>query len=556
MTIAVSGGPLAVLVQFQGYRSAAGSITYRLGHGSRSHGTLTLEGAPTEATITFYYSDVGYRSSPSDPSGVIPYEPYLMESFALDRRLNLDPTRTWVSVGWGQIRIRLTPEVAAILPDYNSDGRDVSVYMVRKVWDPVRLYWTDPAFSQADLVFKGLAGPWRINDYDLIVPVRDPSYWLEKPVQQNTFDGSGTYGGTASLKGKPKPRTRGGDSSNPVREVKPTLIDPVNLIYQYSDGPGTVVNLYEGGYAGYTFNANTTNLYVGTTPAGNYRTDNSRGLFQLGTSPQREITADVTGDFPVQGAVVYPIDLARYSMLEDMALPAGLIDAAAFSTLNASLTYFAGYWLDTDQTDGSNLLSYILSSAGVWLVPGRDGKLRPKQLKGLTGTETPALILDESQIISMTNLAMPNNLDPPAYRWRVGCRRIHYARTSDLSPLVTDARKQTLSQEMSLETWSSSDVLAKFRRPNDPQPIGGALTGTASPNLSAQAVADNLGSLFSTGAGLYTLTIPVALALSIDLTSVVSITYPIERFRTGRLVQVVGESLRLGDGAATLEVLG
>lgn len=556
MTLAVSGGPLAVLVQFQGYRSAAGSIVYRLGYGSRSHGTLTLEGAPTEAAITFYYSDIGYRSSPLDVAGVIPYEPYLMEAFALDRKLNLDPTRTWVSVGWGEIRVRLTPEVAAILPDYNSDGRDVSIYMVRKVWDPVRLYWTDPAFSQADLVFKGLAGPWRINDYDLVVPVRDPSYWLEKPVQQNMYDGTGSYGGTTELKGKPKPRARGGDASNPIREVRPVLVDPAKLIYQYTDGPGTVVTLYEGGYAGYVFNADTTNLYSGTTPAGNYRTDNSRGLFQLGTSPSREITADVTGNFPVQGAVSTPIHLARYTLSEDMAIPASLMDSTAFSTLDAAMPYLSGYWLDAEATDGSNLISYILSSAGVWLVPGRDGKLRPKQLKGLTGTETPSLILDDSQIISMTNLALPTTLDPPAYRWRVGCRRIHHPRTSDLSPLVTDARKQTLSQEMALETWSSSDVLSRFRRPNDPSPIGGLFTGTSSPNTAAQDTANNLGSLFSSGAGLYSVTIPAALALSIDLTSVLSITYPIERFRTGRLVQVVGESLRLGDGVATLEVLG
>jgi hypothetical protein len=47
------------------------------------------------------------------------------------------------------------------------------------------------------------------------------------------------------LAGKRKPKTRGGTALNPVRNVTPTLIDPTNLIYQYSDGPGTVVNLYE-----------------------------------------------------------------------------------------------------------------------------------------------------------------------------------------------------------------------------------------------------------------------------------------------------------------------
>lgn len=556
MTIAVTGGPLAVLVQFQGYRPAAGSITYQLGYGTRSHGTLTTEGAPTEATVTFYYSDVGYRSSPTDAGGVIPYDPYLMEAFALDRRLQLDPGRSWVSVAWGELRIRLTPEVAAILTDYNSDGRDVSIYMIRKVWDPARLYWADPPFSSADLIFKGLAGPWRINDYDLIVPVRDPSYWLEKPVQQSNYDGAGTYGGTADLKDKPRPRARGGDASNPIREVRPVLIDPAFLIYQYTDGPGTVVSVYEGGYAGYTFNSDTTDLYAGSAPPGAYRTDNSRGLIQLGTTPQREITADVTGNFPVQGAVSYPVHLARYTMSEDMSLPTSLFDSAAFSTLNTALPHVSGYWLDSQATQGSDLLSYILGSVGVWLVPGRDGQLRPKQLLALTGTETPVLLLDESQIVSMTNLALPSSLDPPAYRWRVGHKRIHYPQSSNLSPLITSARKLTLSQEMTLESWSSSSVLSKYRRPNDPPPVGGILTGAANPNTAAQTIAENLGGLFSSGAGLYSVTVPVALALACDLTSIINISYPIERFRTGRLVQVVGESLRLGDGSAVLEVFG
>ena len=54
--------------------------------------------------------------------------------------------------------------------------------------------------------------------------------------RQFFYGGTGGYDGTEELEGVRKPKLRG-----LARNISPVLIDPVNLIYQYNDGPGQVL---------------------------------------------------------------------------------------------------------------------------------------------------------------------------------------------------------------------------------------------------------------------------------------------------------------------------
>lgn len=552
MTIDSFGGPLFFAAEITGYRAAADSLVYTQGWGTRPRGALSMAGAPTESTVTIRASDTGYRTRQSDAGGCVAYPPLLMEALALDRRLMLDPGRSWAGVSWGEMRVRLTDEIEALVATHNSDGRNVVLRAGRKVWSRSRLMWTDPPLASLDVLFQGIAGPWRIDENDLVIPLRDPAYWLERPAQAAVYGGTGGYDGTAEIKGLSIPRARGGTSINPIRYVEPLLIDPANLIYQYSDGPGTVVELFEGGDTGWTLQGDTTNLYAGSTAAGQYRTDNSRGLLQLGTKPIRKVTAHVTGNFPLAGAILYLGNLARYSLTEDMLLPADLIDDAAFAALAGAYPYLSGYWLGPSEISGVELLSYLMASMGAHVVPGRDGKLRPLVMRAFTGSETPAASWGTETVINITPRVLAAPLDPPPYRWRVGYRRNHTPMSSDLDPDVGAARQQELAREMALGQWASASVLSRYRRPSDPPAVGGALLSA----VSAGVVAGDLGALFSSGRRLYDVTVPLPAAIARDLGQIVRITYPMPRFRDGLTVQIVGERIRPGDAAVTLEVFG
>lgn len=552
MTLTTHGGPLFFAAEVTGYRPAADSLVYSYGWGTRPRGALSMAGAPTESIATVRASDMGYRTRQSDAGGCVAYPPLLFEAVSLDRRIMLDPARSWSGVGWGEMRIRLTPAIEAVFATHNSDGRNITLRAGRKLWSRSREMWIDPPLAQLETLFQGIAGPWRIDETDLVVPMRDAAYWLERPAQAAVYGGTGGYDGNAELKGVPMPRARGGTSSHPIRYVEPLLIDPANLIYQYSDGPGTVVEVFEGGDTGYTPQGDTTDLYAGSTSPGQYRTDNSRGLLQLGTKPVRKITAHVTGAFPSAGVITNLTELVRYSLLEDMLLSADLVDAAAFTAVASAFPYLAGYWLGPAEISGVELLSYLMSSMAGFAVPSRDGRLRPLLPRALTDADAPAASWGTETIGAISPRILPAPLDPPPFRWRVGYRRNHTPMSSDLDPDVTAAMQQELARDMAYGQWSSALIQSTYRRPSDPPPLGGALLLEA----DADAVADSLGGLFSSGGRLYDVSVPFPVAMARDIGDVVQVTYPMTRFREGLRVRIVGERIRPGDPMVTVEVFG
>src|SRR5262249_42363588 len=138
--------------------------------------------------------------------------------------------------------------------------------------------------------------------------------------------GSGGLDGTAALAGTLKPLAIGAtvpaSGTGGIQNVSPVLVDPVNLIYQISDGFADVAALYEGGYTGgITVAGDVANLYTGSTPAGQYRTCKTLGCFQLGSTPTRAITCDVYG---AQGTMDH-LEVAYYVATVLCGLPTRLI---------------------------------------------------------------------------------------------------------------------------------------------------------------------------------------------------------------------------------------
>jgi hypothetical protein len=498
-------------------------------------------------------SDIGYRTRESDAGGLRLYPGTVDQAFALDRAMKLAPGAAAVAASWGSLRLaNAGRRYDALAARSNADGRLVRVLMGWKSPD-ARGYLVDPPYASLMPFFVGIGQPWFLSEEVLEVPLRDASYWIERPYLQNVYAGISGLEGTPDMAGQIKPRVRGGTSADPVRNVTPKLIDPVDQIYQFTDGPGTIVALYEGGDAQHTYAGDVADLYSGVTPSGQYRTNNANGCFQLGTRPTRPITVDVTGGFVVAGAQSSAATIARYILTEDMALPPDLIDVASFTSLAALYPWTAG-WSWTEASDGAAAAGLMLAAIGARLVPTRDGRLKAIALRTLPAGATPKARLSTAEIIGLTPRALGAPLDPPPYRWRVGYQRCHTVQTSDLDPDVSDARKQFLaSADRFAPPWASTAVLAAYRNPQDPPELPTALLQKA----HAEALAQSLGALWGTvpARRLYDVVVPTELGLSLDVGDAVSLVYPIHDLDGGKLGQVVGDSLRGHEDTMRLQVL-
>lgn len=507
------------------------------------------ESGPVESTITLRASDVGYVATSLDHAL---YPPRLVEGIAIDRLVSLAPGETGTSLSVGAIRLANSAgDYDDISGSYSADARKVRILYGTKTREAARGILQDPAYSSLTPLFTGLAQPWFLSEDSLEVPLRDARYWLERPYQQNTYGGTGGYDGHAGIAGQTIPRTRGGSSVNPVRSVSLLLIDPVNRIYQYTDGPGTVVNLYENAARFNLTDGDTTNLYAGSTTAGRYRTDNSRGLVQLGSDAVGVITADVTGAFPVAGQINFAPNQIRYILTEDMQLSEDYVDIGGFSALSSRLWVSGWHWPSGDASDGVAAVAPFLRALGARMLPKRDGKLSPVFLTALAETATADGEFTPAQIIDLRPNRLGAPLDPPAARWRIGYRRLHTVQRTGLSPLLTPEQVQIAGQEWQVATRFSASIASAQARPSDPELVPTALLVES----NAETLADEVIGLWGTRRRLYDVTLPMEIALQHDIGDVVRITYQFGDLRTGQLGRVVGEQIRTGDAASTLQVL-
>jgi hypothetical protein len=558
-----------LVVELDVYRPASGGTTtfdttlaIAESHLSRSHLALDEDpggsggsGPPIDQTTAkLLASDLGYRTLDTDAGGIVPYPPILNQAFQVDNKVNLDPGNSAVGAAWGTIILsNADNQFDAIAASYNSDGRSVRLLTGIKPFDPDRQYHRDPPYDSLAFMWSGVATPWFLSDTALTVPVRDATYWLERPYQTSTYGGTGGYEGTPTLTGKPKPRARGGLSNNPIRNITPTLVDPTNRIYQYNDGRGRVLAVLEGGAAVITFDSDTTNLYAGTTPAGKYRTDNSRGLFQLGSVPVHTITANVTGQFPVAGTITTFAALARYILTEDLLLPPELIDLSSFTIVDGTWPFAAGVYFDSNSSlTGVDVVAAVLSGTGAKLISKRNGELGLFMLRAVNPGAMARFALNLTNIVQITPIALPNTLDPPPYRFRVVYDHNYTQQTSDLNIASSFPEWiQFIAMTGNVVAWASTAVLAAYRRPNDPAELSCPLLAQA----DAQAVANDLGALWGVRRRLYDISMPAFNSIGLDIGDIVSVTYPMDDLGPGRLGQIVGYSFKAPDVSVIMRVL-
>lgn len=522
------------------------------GLGVNPPATLALLPQAPESSESLYASDMGYRTREADAPGLVQYPPILMRGFSIDRRLNLDPGRSAVAAAWGALEFyNGDGRFNGLVTAYNCESRDVRVRWGTKSYDAARGYDVDPAYADLLLAFGGIAGAWTLQRTTLRVPVRDGSAWLERPIQTKRYSGAGSYNGDAAIAGHAVPMTRGGTAPKPVRNVPLKLIDRVNKIYQYNDAAGTIVTLYDAGVTGYTNIGNTSNLYAGVAPvAGEYRTDNSRGLIQIGFNPTGTLTADVTGQFPSAGAITTGALIARYLLTEDATVPTAYVNTSAFATADSAYPYVAGIHVADGAMTAVDAVDFILTSMGARLIPSRAGALTPIMLVAPDPGAPTVATYTRDHLIDIQPIALPAAIDPPPWRLQMGFEKNWTKQTSGILAGASDAQRQFAPTDGKTVTWSDSALLLTYVRPNDPPVFGGALLTEA----DAQAVVNRLGAFYGTRRRAYDCTLPVRLGLARDIGETATLAFALADLGVGKPALLYGERFRPGDGTISYQV--
>lgn len=438
-----------------------------------------------------------------------------------------------------------------------------------------RNIFLDPPYASLVPAFHGVAGIVTSDDTEFVISLRDASYWLERALLRSTYGGTGQYDGGPELTGTLKPLVIGGSQVGTtgsswfgaISNVTPVLIDPVNLIYQVSDGPiGRIAALYEGGAPGQWPNAgDVQNLYDGVgAPSGRFRTCLARGCIQLGTQPVYQITVDVNGPSlaPLTStclAVAVDVLVGLCGVPKDLVAVATGTNAGELATIGAVTPIRSGCGVflgPQDNPSGVDLMTRILAPAGMKLVACRDGLLRALVIAAIPASPTLKAQLDDRDIVSLKPVDLPPSINPPPFRFRVGYADNYSIQTTGISPLAT-TRKSYIATPNNV-AQSSSGSLQALARPNDPDVITGSIVDALAPLTAvsaAQQIAGRYVGLWGTRRRVYAIEVPFTVGVALEYGDVISVTTNIGDLAGTTNGQIVGYAYRSEDASITLKVL-
>lgn len=347
------------LVEITGYTDAAVSAVYR------------------------YCADpgrTGYITRPTDTPASAYYEPLVIDAGTLRRQLFASGesgarANPRAETGYGSIVLNNQDgALDAIFDSATISFRERSIRILRVA--------PGAAYASAVLVMQGEVGQIEHQADRIIIGCKDVLYLLASPHITTTFGGTNALpngvDGVADIAGKAVPRIYG-----TVFQITPPCVNTSRLIYQVSSAAVQSGTVYDGGIA-LTNGADYTSQsdMETTSPAGSHvRWWKAGGMYRLGSSPARRITADVVGDLAANATVAQV--LKRLAL--ERGFSAGDVNAADVTALDALNPAVVGLYVDS-QANTLDLMDQVARSIGAWYAFDRLGQLRMGRFDVPSGT--------------------------------------------------------------------------------------------------------------------------------------------------------------------------
>jgi hypothetical protein len=273
------------------------------------------------------------------------------------------------------------------------------------------------------------------------ITARDFRVKLQRPVQRATYSGGGGFDGTAELAGLTRPMAFGR-----CRNVRPALIDPARLIYQFHAGEARSVDVVRDSGVPLAFFRRVESYAElvaleppsadsdGDFPLGSWVSCPRAGCFRLAGAPAGVVTADVRGAGGADslretfsdgtlfsdGTGWRNASLKVYSRTAAAIIARLLLDQAELTDAEVSISqiaqkavelpYEAGLYLEPGgQRTIAECVELLARSLGCVLIRAKDGRYQLRDLA--PPREAAVLTIGPDQILEGTLQRAP-----PAYR--------------------------------------------------------------------------------------------------------------------------------------------
>jgi hypothetical protein len=339
VTITTAGVPGTNMLDFETVSTGRTFWIYgiQLETGSSMTGYISTATATVTQTgdlLRSYYSSDGFVSGAADFPQHTYYEGRVRTAMTFTRALFAE----------GRIGGRSIPGTGVLSLANGDGGLD---WLARCAVDgrTCRVLLGGEDFTRAEygVIFDGTMQGMDFTPTTVDIRLRDWQEYLTRPLLTGTFLGTGTWEGTATMTGQPKPRVYGY-----ARNIEPVLIDAANLRYLYHDaavgGTRTLNAVYDkgvlltGGGVGYTNTA-------------------ASGGFVLAAAPAGTITCDVTGPNLSAGAIGEEIVTTAGGLVS------GDLDAASVTAFKALVPATVSYYA-RDQVNCDDALDEIFTAVG------------------------------------------------------------------------------------------------------------------------------------------------------------------------------------------------
>jgi hypothetical protein len=353
--------------------------------------TLPAEAMAVQALQTWRIASAGYATAPTDDPANTLYTPRIYGDIEVSQS-GIDAFGIGGRVAMGIADVALADaDLAALGPIAfgTADGRPATVRVLPVTSPQASNFGTN--LGGARIAFSGVVQ--RVEHASgsrAKLTLTDASERLNVKLQPTLFGGSGGIEGPSTLGGRPKPVALGENTN-----VTPAFVGNVDL----GDGalPTYIVHSAAVEAIGAVRIRGVAQTLVGVAPTvGQARVWLSQAAFQLGSSPDGIVTADVEGDNTGGYVSSTAGILRRFLQSFGPRLATARLNVPAFDQAETDLPGDIGFYQGTEQTTAAAAADRILAGSGAILCGGRDGTLRlvdPLAIGPAQFVLPPALIL-------------------------------------------------------------------------------------------------------------------------------------------------------------------
>lgn len=370
-----------------------------------------------------------------------------------------------------------------------------------------------------------------------VLSCTDVAERLATPLQATRYLGSGGLEGPASLAGRPKPIALG-------RCYNVLAVALGNLDLGYGSLP-----TYQTSWRAITAHdavriRGVAQSAVGGTPSvGQYVDIPASGVFQLGSTPDGAVTADLRGDSVPIYVSSHSTVLRRLVQALGPAYADSEIQSLAFDFADTDLPGEMGWYRGPDEISASDAVAQILAGAGAVMAGGRGGLLR---LFDPLAVDVDQFTLPAAWIISLKPLPLPAGLRPLPSAVTVDWRHNWYP-MADVAGSVTDAA-QLAGGASGPARSTSTTIIARVAQQRDMR-----LPGLYWEEADALARADKWRAFLEAGPRVFELVTDRYLG-QIECGDIGRVAYPAHGLAGGSRCVVAGWREQLGGRRLTLTI--